>query len=248
MKKIALKNNLEKFVLVDDEDYNVLNSYVWSCEKHKAGFNYAMTYLVKEGKRLRVYMHRMLLNPKKGEIVDHINHDGLDNSRGNLRLCDYSLNGINRKLSKDTQSKGVIYCKRLSKWRVTAALNKKNIGLGYYSDRLEAMKVYDTFVLIVYKEFAFTNILKEPDDKYIDMCMKVIKLGRKERDNSIYPRGEKSTSAKVTELQVLEIKKLYKTGKYSQTKLGEMFSLSQTHIGRLVRGERWTYLVGLSSQ
>lgn len=56
------------------------------------------------------------------------------------------------------------------------------------------------------------------------------------------PRGELQGQSKLKKEEVLEIRKLYKTGNYSQRKLAEKFKVNQGHIGKIVRRERWSHL------
>lgn len=95
-------------------------------------------------KRTSLYLHRWLLDAKKGSIVDHINHDTLCNTRKNLRIVNHSQNAQNRKGHTRTNSsgiRGVTWHKRLKKWHARIVLNGKSVHLGYFTDKKEAGKV-----------------------------------------------------------------------------------------------------------
>lgn len=85
MKKIKLPHN--KFTLVDYEDFEYLNQFNWFLCGGYVGRNQNMK---------RVLMARELMNPLKGMVVDHINHNILDNRKSNLRVVTYAENAMNR--------------------------------------------------------------------------------------------------------------------------------------------------------
>lgn len=94
--------------IVDDEDYEFLMYWNWGLTQH----GYAMQQAW--GKE---YMHRLLMRPKQGMVVDHINMDKLDNRRANLRCCHHSNNAFNKKKRKDERPfKGVFWDKRVKRW------------------------------------------------------------------------------------------------------------------------------------
>ena len=101
-----------------------------------------------------VYLHQRLMGMEKG--VDHINGDGLDNRRKNLRSCSAQQNVANRRksLGKSSRFKGV--CKYRTGWRAVIR-HGKPIWLGVYSTEVEAAKVYDAAATELFGEFALTN-------------------------------------------------------------------------------------------
>lgn len=108
--EIYLANN-KGTVLVDDEDYKILSKYSWHV--HVAGTKtYARAWI--EGRR--EYMHRLLCD---AELVDHINQNGLDNRKSNLRPATKSENAVNSKIRKDNSSgfRGVTFNKKAKKFQ-----------------------------------------------------------------------------------------------------------------------------------
>lgn len=83
--------------IIDAEDYPLVSKYKWCSDRS----GYAKT--VNEG----IYLHRLLLNAKTGQQVDHINLNILDNRKKNLRICNNSLNSSNRKPYNKLSLKGV---------------------------------------------------------------------------------------------------------------------------------------------
>ena len=80
MKKIRLSQG--KFALVDDEDYVRVTAQKWQYAK-----GYAIGYLRRDGKDTSIKLHQFILNAKKGDIIDHVNGNPLDNRRCNIRFC-----------------------------------------------------------------------------------------------------------------------------------------------------------------
>jgi len=105
MKRIKLSQG--KFAIVDDEDYEILNKLKW-CVSHKYAWHPGKR--VKGKPRLGVFMHRFILKATKGEQIDHIDGNGFNNCRSNLRRCTASQNTINRGPQKNnaTGYKGVV--------------------------------------------------------------------------------------------------------------------------------------------
>ncbi len=92
------------------------------------------------------------------ELVDHINHDSLDNRRCNLRLCNSQQNAVNRKVHRDSASryKG-IYLSRSGKWVVDIRGNGKRVRGGTFSDEVEAAKAADRLIKELHGDFAYPN-------------------------------------------------------------------------------------------
>lgn len=92
------------------------------------------------GKRIRDYVHRVVMGAGKGEIVDHINGNRLDNRRENLRIVSSSQNVANSKLSSRNTSnyRNVYWQSNRSKWFVQFVINRKKYFFGYYENAEEA--------------------------------------------------------------------------------------------------------------
>ncbi len=128
-----------KYAIVDGCDYTYLNQFKWYYHKdHKTG--YAKRNIGKHPQR-RLCMHRVILERmgcKDFAGSDHINRNGLDNRRCNLRLATASQNGCNTGKRKDNTSgyKGV--CWDHKKWRAYIRVNGKRIHLGLFDDIKDA--------------------------------------------------------------------------------------------------------------
>lgn len=161
MKRINLSNGL--YTIVDDEDYDNLNVYKWHVNKSKNTF-YVITSYRENNKMVTIKMHRIIINAPKGYLVDHINHNGLDNRKCNLRICTDSQNSQNRsKTYGYSKYKGVsINISGNNKyWRSYLNYNKKRIVLGTFpytnEGEINAAKAYDKKALELFGEFAYTN-------------------------------------------------------------------------------------------
>ena len=149
MKKIKLSQN--KYTIVDDEDYNFLNKYKWSTSKNKNVY-----YARKRHNNTKITMHRMIMNQDKNKQIDHINGNGLDNRKCNLRICTQSQNLHNARISKRNTSgyKGISWYKKSKKWLVRISVNGKNKHIGYFIDINEAKNSYIKAAKKYHKEFA----------------------------------------------------------------------------------------------
>lgn len=117
--------NTKGVVLVDDSDYDMLSNYSWHI--HVAGTKtYARAWI--DGRR--EYMHRLLCD---AELVDHINQNGLDNRRSNLRSATKRENALNSKIRRDNSSgyRGVTFNKKANKFQAEIQRDgvRKYLGL-----------------------------------------------------------------------------------------------------------------------
>lgn len=146
MKKLITPSGFE--ILVDEEIYVWAKNMSWNISPR----GYARTWIRKDKeKRKYVTLHRLIMNAKKGELVDHINRNKLDNRKENLRFASFKLNSLNRIGKGESKYKGV--CKHKSGWQVY--VGGKYIGL--FKDEIIAAKVYDFQATKIYGNDAVTN-------------------------------------------------------------------------------------------
>jgi hypothetical protein len=152
MKEIPLTKG--KVALVDDSDYAALIGRRW--QYHHEG------YAVSTENYKQIRMHRVIMDHvPDGEIIDHINGNGLDNRRVNLRISDNSKNQANRGLLTNNTSgyKGVTYHKGKRKWMARLAHMGREFFLGYYSTKEDAAKAYNHKAVEIWGEHARLNDL-----------------------------------------------------------------------------------------
>lgn len=114
-------------------------------------------------------VHRLILNPPPGVLVDHRNHDCTDNRRANLRFATPQENGANSKLSKANTSGhvGVCWYKRDNNWKVQLKKNYKVLHIGYFAKKEDAIAARKAAELEHFGEFAYPNSL---DNKGAATC------------------------------------------------------------------------------
>jgi len=152
-----LKLTQRKTAIVDIADYPLVAGHRWHV--HKAPHQYyAYTNVpTPDGKQTILQMHRLLL-PDAAEI-DHVDHDGLNNQRGNLRECTRAQNNMNSRKRKDGSShyKGVCWDKAKRKWWAQIKADHVQIFLGYFTSEIEAAHAYDDDARERFGEFACLN-------------------------------------------------------------------------------------------
>lgn len=148
----AIPLTKQHVALVDDADFERLSCYRW-----QALVIGKCVYAVRDGNR--VYMHREIMKPNPAQEVDHINGNGLDNTRDNLRLCVHRQNLCNQRKQSGRSSrfKGVCWFKSKRKWTAGIKVNQKRINLGLFKDETEAAMAYDRAAIEHFGEFARTN-------------------------------------------------------------------------------------------
>jgi len=106
-------------------------------------------------------MHREVLKVPDYLLVDHINHNGLDNRKANLRPATKTQNGRNRRKVNiqrcRSRYKGPCWYGRKKKWGVKIMVDGKSIFLGYFDDEIDAAKAYDTAAKKYFGDFASLN-------------------------------------------------------------------------------------------
>lgn len=165
MKTIPLVNKrgvVLAVALVDDEDYDRLSQYTWRLDKAKHT-GYAVRGTRERGAFARVRMHREILGLPVARTpeVDHIDHDGLNNQRHNLRVCTRAENNSAKGPTKRNKSgyKGVYwYPSAIGRpWRATIRHALKTYYLGTYATAKDAHDRYVAAAKSFHGEFAHVD-------------------------------------------------------------------------------------------
>jgi hypothetical protein len=153
MKEISLSRG--QVALVDDVDYDFVNQWKWYASPSKNGRWYAVrmpTHCKMEK------MHRLIMNCPDGMTVDHINGDGLDNRRSNLRVCTEAENNRNRgKNINNTSGYKGVHVTPYGKYAAAITAHGKQIRLGNFSTPEDAARAYDKAAKQHHGEFAWLN-------------------------------------------------------------------------------------------
>lgn len=144
--------------VVDASDAALVDAYRWTVRPPGAKSTrwYAFTTL---GGRT-VYMHRLILGARSGQEVDHVNGDGLDNRRANLRLATRAQNEANKPKPAGRYSsrfKGVYWDSAGRCWRTCLMVAKRTRYLGRFPDELSAARAYDAAARQQWGAFARVN-------------------------------------------------------------------------------------------
>lgn len=151
MKYIELTQG--KRAIVDDADCDMLMQHKWYAVNNNNHW-YASTRLRNRGGIIP--MHRLLLDIPQGIECDHINHDGLDNRRSNIRPCTTSQNQQNRLLIfGSSKYKGVSW--KRGAWEAGIRKDGKWSYLGRYETEDDAALAYNLYAMTLFKEYACLN-------------------------------------------------------------------------------------------
>jgi hypothetical protein len=136
---------------VDEEDAARVSQVRWHVQTKDR-----TRYVYDRSQKPHVTLHRFLLTPPEDLEVDHIDGNGLNNSRANLRACSRAENARNRGIPKNNTSgfKGVGWHKRQGAWRAVITLHGKQTHIGYFDTPEEAHAAYVQAAKKLHGEFA----------------------------------------------------------------------------------------------
>lgn len=148
-KEISLANG--NTTIIDDDMFDYLNQWKWY--NHSG---YARRDIIIDGRKKSIHMHRVIANTPEGMETDHINNNGLDNRRINLRICTHAQNRMNNKIQSNNKSgfAGVSWYKRDKTWAANIELNGKAYYLGRYNNIEDAINAYKEKAIELFGEFA----------------------------------------------------------------------------------------------
>ena len=157
MKEIHLTKS--KIAKIDAEDYDSISKHKW----HTHPLGYASTSIGGRKNQKSLLMHRLIMDAQKGDIVDHINGDKLDNRKSNLRICNQSNNIGNSRIRKDntTGYKGVTRSAFVDGNYVSRIYYKgKHIHLGVFNNPHDAARMDSFWAFDMFGAFAGLSVIK----------------------------------------------------------------------------------------
>lgn len=163
-REISLTRGL--VAVVDDGDFDWLSQWKWramrASTKGEKWYAYRTEWLPEQRCGRGLYMHRVIAQPSAELVVDHIDYDGLNNQRANLRVTTSALNvRAMRRPPGASGYRGVRPCK--GRWHASFRLarhsdgRRPNVSLGSYDSPDEAARAYDRAALAQFGEFAVLN-------------------------------------------------------------------------------------------
>ena len=120
-------------MLFDTEDFDLIKDYTWRLDMD----GYIRTQIVIGSKHKVIKAHRLIMGFPESLLIDHINHNTLDNRKENLRIVTNKINQHNQK-----SSKGYSWNKQVKKWKAGIRVNNKLLFLGYFETEAEAREAY----------------------------------------------------------------------------------------------------------
>lgn len=141
------------FAVIDEPDVRLVRDHLW-CARRDGHTHYAF-----RGKQqTTLLMHRVILNPPRGVQIDHRDGNGLNNTRGNLRMCTQSQNNQNQVSARGSSSfKGVCWHRAAGKWEAHIRQHGRRHHLGLFVSEMDAARAYNAAAVQCFGDFARLN-------------------------------------------------------------------------------------------
>lgn len=146
-------------VRVSEQDYDDLARHRWSAQIDRTGTVYARRNEKRDGRWVKVYMHRAITRCPRGLLVDHRDGDGLNNTRRNLRIATRSDNSCNIIRPNAAEFRGVERHGRKFRARITVGGVREELGV--FDTPHDAARAYDARAYELYGEFAWLNFASD---------------------------------------------------------------------------------------
>lgn len=144
---------------MDDDDFTLVADRVWRAQYlyykgRRVGISAVVSGNVRDGTYVK--LHRLLVNPRDDQVVDHADGNPLNNCRANLRACSHSENMRNRRTARSNRCglKGVYQDGRTNRWRAEIVMDGVRHRLGSFPTKYEAAAAYREAAVRLHGEFA----------------------------------------------------------------------------------------------
>lgn len=154
-------------LLIDEDDLPILQQRKWKVTKIGQRF-----YVVAQVDKRTTYLHRLIMNSPQGLVIDHINQNGLDNRKENLRCVKQRQNIINAGTfkSNSTGYRGVIVYRNGYRAQIMTRVNGRRFNISSYtlSDPIMAAQIWDSVVSKLYGSTAYQNKPNHPVSESVE--------------------------------------------------------------------------------
>lgn len=158
MKLIPLTQG--KFAIIDNDDFELVSLFKWYLSKQVAVTNIGSEVVDGKRRHFKLLMHRLIMSPEPLLCVHHVNGNGLDNRRSNLRVCTKQENNRAFRIKskgKTSIYRGVCWDAKRVKWKAYIEFDGVLHNLGRFEEETQAAQAYNLRALNVFGEFAHLN-------------------------------------------------------------------------------------------
>jgi hypothetical protein len=156
MKEIKLTKGM--VTVVDDDDFELLFKTKWHAVQSPNGYAAARSESAFPSGHITVLMHRQIMRPENNQVVDHIDHNTLNNQKSNLRICSQQQNCFNRRKQYGVSKyKGVHWSKQYNLWEARIWYSGKSTYLGRFKSEIEAAEAYNKAAKEIHGNFSYLN-------------------------------------------------------------------------------------------
>lgn len=196
MREIKLTQG--KVALIDDDDYERISQFKWCASRDSKTF-YACRAIKRGDKWTTVPMHRIILDAPIGMEVDHIDHNGLNNQKSNLRIVTRGQNQFNKTPCGKSKYLGVSLYTVKGRTYIKAYIthNRKRMELGHFYTEEAAAAAYNEAAIRLFGEFAHLNVIENLTDEDRDRIRVGARLKRNKELKEQERRGQREKKHKV---------------------------------------------------
>jgi len=159
MRELELSQGL--VALVDDEDFEALDQFQWYAQQHRNTY-YARRNITREdGSRTTLAIHRVIMQATVGQQIDHIDGNGLNCQKYNMRFATTHQNNMNAVMPVGISGFRGVRLETSGRWRVQVSFKKQRFSNGTFDTPEEAARAYDVLAKELHGEFAVLNFPEE---------------------------------------------------------------------------------------